>query len=154
MLHNNAILKSLIARLWNNFWSGGISNPLTAIEQITYLLFMKQMDDLEAKRERDAEFTGETYDSKFVGQYKVPGSNEYVDKQELRWRTFKRMPAEEMLLHVQTKVFPFLKEFEGGSKFTKAMANAVFIMPKPSLLVEAIKIIEEIKTEKIKNGWQ
>ncbi|MCY1498056.1 putative type I restriction enzymeP M protein [compost metagenome] len=147
MLHNNAILKSLIDRLWNNFWSGGISNPLTAIEQITYLLFMKQMDDLEAKRERDAEFTGETYDSKFVGQYKVPGSNEYVDKQDLRWRTFKRMPAEEMLLHVQTKVFPFLKEFEGGSKFTKAMANAVFIMPKPSLLVEAIKIIEEIFVE-------
>jgi len=147
MLHNNAILKSLIARLWNNFWSGGISNPLTAIEQITYLLFMKQMDDLEAKRERDAEFTGETYDSKFVGQYKVPGSSEFVDKQDLRWRTFKRMPAEEMLLHVQTKVFPFLKEFEGGSKFTKAMANAVFIMPKPSLLVEAIKIIEEIFVE-------
>lgn len=147
MLHNNPILKSLIARLWNNFWSGGISNPLTAIEQITYLLFMKQMDDLEAKRERDAEFTGETYDSKFVGQYKVPGSNEFVDKQDLRWRTFKRMPAEEMLLHVQTKVFPFLKEFEGGSKFTKAMANAVFIMPKPSLLVEAIKIIEEIFVE-------
>lgn len=147
MLHNNIILKSLIDRLWNNFWSGGISNPLTAIEQITYLLFMKQMDDLEAKRERDAEFTGETYDSKFVGQYKVPGSNEYVDKQDLRWRTFKRMPAEAMLLHVQTKVFPFLKEFEGGSKFTKAMANAVFIMPKPSLLVEAIKIIEDIFVE-------
>lgn len=147
MLHSNPILKSLIDRLWNNFWSGGISNPLTAIEQITYLLFMKQMDDLEAKRERDAEFTGEAYDSKFVGQYKVPGSNEYVDKQDLRWRTFKRMPAETMLLHVQTKVFPFLKEFEGGSKFTKAMANAVFIMPKPSLLVEAIKIIEEIFVE-------
>lgn len=147
MLHNNATLKSLIDRLWNNFWSGGISNPLTAIEQITYLLFMKQMDDLEAKRERDAEFTGEAYTSKFVGMYKVPGSDTEVDKQDLRWRNFKRMPAEAMLLHVQTKVFPFLKEFEGGSKFTKAMANAVFIMPKPSLLVEAIKIIEEIFVE-------
>ncbi len=69
MLQNNSALKSLIARLWNNFWSGGISNPLTAIEQITYLLFMKQMDDLEAKRERDAEFTGEPYESKFVRTY-------------------------------------------------------------------------------------
>lgn len=147
MLQNNSALKSLIDRLWNNFWSGGISNPLTAIEQITYLLFMKQMDDLEAKRERDAEFTGESYTSKFVGMYKVPGSNEEVDKQDLRWRNFKRMPAEAMLLHVQTKVFPFLKAFEGGSKFTHAMANAVFIMPKPSLLVEAIKIIEEIFVE-------
>jgi len=147
MLHNNATLKSLIDRLWNNFWSGGISNPLTAIEQITYLLFMKQMDDLEAKRERDAEFTGESYESKFVGMFKVPGGDAEVDKQDLRWRNFKRMPAEPMLLHVQTKVFPFLKQFEGGSKFTHAMSNAVFIMPKPSLLVEAIKIIEEIFVE-------
>lgn len=147
MLQTNPILKALIDRLWNNFWSGGISNPLTAIEQITYLIFMKQMDDLEAKRERDAEFTGEAYNSKFDGLFKVPGSNENVNKQDLRWTNFKRMPAEEMLLHVQTKVFPFLKEFEGGSKFTKAMANAVFIMPKPSLLVEAIKIIEEIFVE-------
>lgn len=147
MLHNNARLKSLIDRLWNNFWSGGISNPLTAIEQITYLLFMKQMDDLEAKRERDAEFTGESYESKFVGMFKVPGSDTEVDKQDLRWKNFKRMPAEPMLLHVQTKVFPFLKQFEGGSKFTHAMSNAVFIMPKPSLLVEAIKIIEEIFVE-------
>ena len=147
MLHNNAILKSLIDRLWNNFWSGGISNPLTAIEQITYLLFMKQMDDLEDKRERDAEFTGESYSSKFVGMFKIPGSDSEVDKQDLRWRNFKRLPAEEMLLHVQTKVFPFLKQFEGGSKFTHAMSNAVFIMPKPSLLVEAIKIIEEIFVE-------
>ncbi|MFB9107513.1 type I restriction-modification system subunit M [Flavobacterium gyeonganense] len=147
MLQTNPILKSLIDRLWNNFWSGGISNPLTAIEQITYLIFMKQMDDLEAKRERDAEFTDEAYTSKFEGQFQIPGSNTYVNKQDLRWRTFKRMPADEMLLHVQTKVFPFLKVFEGGSKFTKAMANAVFIMPKPSLLVEAIKIIEEIFIE-------
>lgn len=154
MLQNNAILKSLIDRLWNNFWSGGISNPLTAIEQITYLLFMKQMDDLEDKRERDAEFTGEAYTSKFVGMYQVPGSDAKVDKQDLRWRNFKRMPAEAMLLHVQTKVFPFLKEFEGGSKFTKAMANAVFIMPKPSLLVEAIKVIEEIFVEIEKDATQ
>lgn len=147
MLQNNATLKSLIDRLWNNFWSGGISNPLTAIEQITYLLFMKQMDDLEAKRERDAEFTGEAYASKFVGMYRVPGNDTEVDKQDLRWRTFRRMPADDMLYHVQNRVFPFLKSFDGGSKFTNAMANAVFIMPKSSLLVEAINIIELIFVE-------
>jgi type I restriction enzyme M protein len=156
MLHNNVILKSLIDRLWNNFWSGGISNPLTAIEQITYLLFMKQMDDLEAKRERDAEFTGEAYTSKFVGMYKVSGSDTEVDKQDLRWRTFRRMPADDMLYHVQNRVFPFLKSFDGGSKFTNAMANAVFIMPKSSLLVEAINIIElifiEIERDALEGG--
>jgi type I restriction enzyme M protein len=147
MLQNNSVLKSLIDRLWNNFWSGGISNPLTAIEQITYLIFMKQMDDLETKRERDAKFTGEAYASKFVGMHKVQGSDTEVDKQDLRWRTFKRMPADEMLFHVQNRVFPFLKDFQGGYKFTHAMANAVFIMPKSSLLVEAIKIIDEIFVE-------
>lgn len=65
MLQNNSTLKSLIDKLWQNFWEGGIANPLTAIEQITYLIFMKRLDDLEAKRERDAEFTGENYSSRF-----------------------------------------------------------------------------------------
>ena len=158
MLQNNSNIKSLIAKLWNNFWSGGISNPLTAIEQITYLIFMKRLDDLEAKRERDAEFTGEKYVSRFSGKYKVPGSSDEIDKNELRWSNFKRRPADEMLLHVQTKVFPFLKEFQsennstselnaGEGLFTKHMANAVFIMPKASLLVEAINLIEQLFTE-------
>lgn len=85
MLQNNSNIKSLIAKLWQNFWSGGISNPLTAIEQITYLIFVKRIDDLEAKRERDAEFTGEAYTSRFSGKYKIPGSNDEIDKSELRW---------------------------------------------------------------------
>ncbi len=72
MLQNNSTLKSLIDKLWNNFWSGGISNPLTAIERITYLIFMKRLDDLEAKRERDAEFTGENYTSRFEGKFSIP----------------------------------------------------------------------------------
>ena len=107
MLQNNAQLKSLIDKLWQNFWEGGIANPLTAIEQITYLIFMKRLDDLEAKRERDAEFTGEKYVSRFAGKFKVPGSNESIDKNELRWSVFKHKPADEMLMHVQMKVFPF-----------------------------------------------
>lgn len=147
MLQNNSTLKSLIDKLWQNFWEGGIANPLTAIEQITYLIFMKRLDDLEAKRERDADFTGEKYTSRFKGKFKVPGSNEEVDKNELRWSVFKHKPADEMLLHIQTKVFPFLKVFEGGSRFTQAMSNAVFIMPKASLLVSAINIVEDIFKE-------
>ena len=65
---------------------------------------MKRLDDLEAKRERDAEFTGEKYTSRFKGKFKVPGSNEAVNKNELRWSVFKHKPADEMLLHVQLKV--------------------------------------------------
>ncbi len=148
MLQNNAQLKSLIEKLWQNFWEGGIANPLTAIEQITYLIFMKRLDDLEAKRERDAEFTGEKYTSRFKGKFQIPGSNESIDKNELRWSVFKHKPADEMLMHVQMKVFPFLKDLNGEtSPFTKHMANAVFIMPKASLLVSAINIVEDIFKE-------
>ena len=145
MLQNNATLKALIDKLWQNFWEGGIANPLTAIEQITYLLFMKRLDDLEAKRERDAEWTGETYVSRFAGSYTLLGSDQSIDKNELRWSVFKHKPADEMLLHVQMRVFPFLKSLNGEtSAFTKHMANAVFIMPKASLLVTAINIVEDI----------
>ena len=157
MLQNNAQLKSLIDKLWQNFWEGGIANPLTAIEQITYLIFMKRLDDLEAKRERDAEWTGEKYVSRFAGKFNIPGSNESIDKNELRWSIFKHKPADEMLMHVQMKVFPFLKTIgedspspsrrAGEGLFTKHMANAVFIMPKASLLVSAINIVEEIFKE-------
>ncbi len=152
MLQNNPELKSKIDQLWNKFWSGGISNPLTAIEQITYLLFMKRLDELDLKRQGNAEWTGETYTSKFEGQWIPPEyrnqekPDQYaIEKRILRWSEFKRMQAEEMLQHVQGKVFPFLKDLNGAeSNFTHHMKNAVFIIPKPALLVEAVKTIDEI----------
>ncbi|WP_020208232.1 type I restriction-modification system subunit M [Gilvimarinus chinensis] len=152
MLQNNPELKSKIDQLWNKFWSGGISNPLTAIEQITYLLFMKRLDELDLKRQADAEWTEEAYTSKFEGQWIPPEyrnqekPEQYaIAKSTLRWSEFKRMQAEEMLQHVQGKVFPFLKDLNGGeSNFTHHMKNAVFIIPKPALLVEAVKTIDEI----------
>ena len=166
MLQNNPELRGKIEQLWNKFWSGGISNPLTAIEQITYLLFMKRLDELDLKRQSDAEFTGEPYQSKFVGPWippeyrarreekdsdadwarKLEDEKRYeIDRRRLRWSEFKRMQAEDMLQHVQSKVFPFLKDLNGTeSKFTHHMKNAVFIIPKPMLLVEAVKTIDEI----------
>ncbi|MEE4086257.1 DNA methyltransferase [Pseudomonas viridiflava] len=167
MLQNNPELKSKIDQLWNKFWSGGISNPLTAIEQITYLLFMKRLDELDLKRQSNAEWTDEEYTSKFDGVWVPPehrtklsgresavelveilgrDRRQYgVDKSTLRWSEFKRMPTDEMLQHVQGKVFPFLKDLNGAeSNFTHHMKNAVFIIPKPALLVEAVKTIDEI----------
>lgn len=166
MLQNNPELKSKIDQLWNKFWAGGISNPLTAIEQITYLLFMKRLDELDSKKQADAEFTGEKYTSKFEGtwippEYRAkPSDNDTakekkrrltdekqyaVEKRTLRWSEFKHMQAEDMLHHVQGKVFPFLRDMNGAeSNFTHHMKNAVFVIPKPSLLVEAVKTIDEI----------
>ncbi|APR65716.1 type I restriction-modification system subunit M [Thalassolituus oleivorans] len=167
MLQNNPELKSKIDQLWNKFWSGGISNPLTAIEQITYLLFMKRLDELDLKRQADAkDGWSDPYQSKFEGYWippeyrarreekdsdadwakKLEEEKKYqVEKRTLRWSEFKRMQAEDMLQHVQGKVFPFLKDLNGAeSNFTHHMKNAVFIIPKPSLLVEAVKTIDEI----------
>ena len=126
MLQNNPALKSKIDQLWNKFWAGGISNPLTAIEQITYLLFMKRLDDLDQKQQADAEFTGEDYISRFSGVWvppeyrtKVPDSvssmekidiraedeKKYgVQKHTLRWSEFRHMQAEDMLTHVRQRV--------------------------------------------------
>lgn len=133
----NSKLKSLIGRLWDKFWSGGISNPLTAIEQISYLLFMKRLDEMDIKKVNDAEFTGEKYKSIFAN-----------GKKNLRWSHFKQMEGGEMLTHVQAHVFPFLKTLgKDTGPFAKHMANAVFIISKPSLLVEAVSIIDEIFEE-------
>ncbi|MBO1926204.1 N-6 DNA methylase [Thiomicrorhabdus sp. 6S2-11] len=166
MLQNNPELKTKIDQLWNKFWSGGISNPLTAIEQITYLLFMKRLDEQDLKRQADAEWMDESYTSKFEGQWIPPEyrarreesdtdadwekkleeeKKHQIEKSTLRWSEFKRMQAEEMLKHVQRKVFPFLKDLNGAeSNFTHHMKNAVFIILKPALLVEAVKTIDEI----------
>lgn len=152
MLQNNPELKSKIDQLWNKFWSGGISNPLTAIEQITYLLFMKRVDELDQKKQANADWMKEKYTSKFNGtwippEYRdKPEAEKYaIEKHNLRWSEFKHMQAEEMLQHVQNKVFPYFKDLNGAeSNFTHHMKNAVFIIPKPALLVEAVKTIDEI----------
>jgi type I restriction enzyme M protein len=133
----NSILRSAIDRLWDKFWSGGISNPLTAIEQISYLLFMKRLDEYDLKNIQDAKFTGEKYQSIFTDS-----------KKELRWSHFKQMEPGAMLDHVQKNVFTFLKTLGAeDSPFAKHMGNAVFIISKPSLLAEAVTIIDEIFDE-------
>lgn len=146
-------LKNKVAALWDKFWSGGISNPLNAIEQITYLLFMKQLDETDKRKVSNADFLNEKFTSIFSGEYFPPGVDEKdpknaVQKETLRWSYFTRMPSEEMLLHVQSRVFPFIKQLEdGNSFFTKHMANAAFLIPSGRMLTEATKTIDEIYNE-------
>lgn len=146
-------LKNKVANLWDKFWSGGISNPLNAIEQITYLLFMKQLDETDKRKVSNADFLNEKYTSIFSGKYFPPGADDKdeknsVDKETLRWSYFTRMPSEEMLLHVQSKVFPFIKQLEEvNSFFTKHMTNASFLIPSGRMLTEATKTIDEIYSE-------
>jgi type I restriction enzyme M protein len=140
-------LRSKVDALWNKFWSGGIANPLTAIEQISYLLFMRRLDALDEERRGNAEFLGEEFKSAFRGEYESRAGVKRP-KDELRWSKFRHLPPEEMLEHVRDNVFPFIKQLQdGGEIFAKYMQDAVFIIPKASLLVEAVGIIDDIYLE-------
>ena len=140
-------LRSKVDQLWDRFWSGGIANPLTEIEQISYLLFMRRLDALDEKRRGDAEFLKQEYRSLFQGTYTTRGGKKRPCE-ELRWSKFRHLPAEEMLEHVRDYVFPFIKSLEdGGQVFTHYMQDAVFIIPKASLLVEAVGIVDDLYAE-------
>ena len=151
MLKSN--IKSKVDKLWDKFWSGGISNPLNAIEQITYLLFIKQLDENDTAEKRNAEFTGDNYKSVFEGIYFPPGVDKTIatngiKKEDLRWNKVNRGPTDVIFQKMQSQVFPFIKELgDEGSSFAKHMQNAVFLIPKPSLLKEAMDTIDELYTE-------
>jgi type I restriction enzyme M protein len=127
-------LKSKINLLWNKFWSGGISNPLQAIEQMSYLIFMKRLEDEEVEREKNAKLLNE----KFVSIF-----NKCKD---CRWSIWTEYPAEQMLEHVRDKVFPFLRELNGEDQsiYARYMKHSNFSIPTASLLAEAIKIINDM----------
>lgn len=127
-------LKSKINKLWNAFWAGGISNPLSAIEQISYIIFMKRLDDLDTHRVNAAQARGQPYNSIFEGH------------ENCRWSTWKQMSADAMFRHVTEIVFPFIKDLHNGEDvaYTNTMKDAMFIIPKPSLLQEAVALLDEI----------
>lgn len=140
-------LQSKVDALWNRFWAGGIANPLSAIEQISYLLFMRRLDALDEKRRGDAAFLKQDFKSLFAGKYE-DRKGDKRSRDEVRWSKFRHLPPEEMLDHVRDNVFPFIKTLKnGGELFSQYMQDAVFIIPKASLLVEAVGIIDDIYTE-------
>jgi type I restriction enzyme M protein len=127
-------LKTKINKLWNAFWAGGLANPLSAIEQISYLIFMKRLDDLDAHHASAAQSRGQPYKSVFEG------------KDDCRWSNWKHMNAESMYKHVTEVAFPFIKNLHNGEDvlYSKYMKDATFMIPKPSLLQEAVTLIDEI----------
>ncbi|MBI5024713.1 MAG: SAM-dependent DNA methyltransferase [Candidatus Omnitrophica bacterium] len=129
----NPELKSQIRRLWNKFWEGGIANPLTAIEQMSYLIFMKRLEDMDFQHKKAADRRNEKYVSIYKGQ------------ENCRWSYWINMPAEEMIAHVRDKVFPFIKTLKDDDHhFSQSMKDAVFMIPRPSLLQESVRIIDEL----------
>jgi len=129
-------LKSKIDKLWDGFWSGGISNPLTVIEQISYLLFIKRLDDIDVLEERKANRIGKPHKS-------------FFEKENLKWSVFRHFTdPEKMFSNMANEVFPFIKTLgQEGSTFAEYMKDAIFMIPKPTLLVESVRIIDGINME-------
>jgi len=127
-------LKSKINSLRDKFWAGGISNPLTAIEQISYLIFMKRLEDMDIVNQKRAEARKEKYKSIFHGH------------EDCKWSHWKYFNAEDMLNHVRNVVFPFIKNLKNGTDvlYAENMKDSAFLIPKPSLLQEAVSIIDEL----------
>ncbi len=117
-------LRSQIDKVWEAFWTGGLSNPLTVIEQMTYLLFIRRLDELQTQKEQKANLLGKEIEEPIYQK----------EQEELRWSRFKNMDPEVMhkLFTQQDGVFDFLRKT--GSKstaFTKFMKGATFMIPRP-----------------------
>jgi type I restriction enzyme M protein len=129
-------LRSKIDRIWETFWTGGITNPLDVIEQFTYLLFIKQLDDVETRKEDEANFLGVAYEGLFPKEC-----------QDYRWKKFKNLgSAEEIYKIVTNGVFPFIKNLhqDGDSAYSRYMGDAIFKIPTPAMLSKIIDGISNL----------
>jgi type I restriction enzyme M protein len=127
------ILKSKIDQLWERLWSGGLSNPLDAIEQLSYLLFMKRLDEAEQEQRRLAAMRGVEHRPIF-------------EDSKMYWSSWTKLKADEALEYVRGIVFPKLREMRGPTgELHFFMENAEFKISKPSLLIEACRAIDELE---------
>ncbi|MBC2605628.1 type I restriction-modification system subunit M [Pelagicoccus albus] len=151
-------IRSKVDRIWDAMWAGGIANPLTVIEQLTYLLFIKRLDELHTLREAKANRLGTPIEEPIFPEGKNPAvEHRPVDCQELRWSRFKNLAPEPMFNLVRDQVFPFMKalgqngrdelsEGEGSeSSFSSHMKDALFMFPKASLLANVVDMLDAIE---------
>lgn len=130
-------LRNKIDKIWETFWTGGITNPLDVIEQFTYLLFIKQLDDVETTKENEANFLGVEYETMFPKEC-----------QKYRWSKFKNLgSADEMYELVSNGVFPFIKNLhqDGDSAYARYMGDAIFKIPTAAMLSKIVDGIDKLE---------
>lgn len=135
-------IRSQIDSIWNDFWSGGVSNPLSVIEQITYLLFIKRLDELQTVEERKAATLRKPMERRIFPTGSDERGRPYED---LRWSRFKAFEPREMFTVVDEHVFPFLRTLGGdGSSLGEHMKDARLAIPTPALLAKAVEKIDVV----------
>jgi type I restriction enzyme M protein len=138
-------IRSQIDAIWNAFWTGGISNPLEVIEQITYLLFLRRLDDLQTLEELKAQRLKKPIERRIFPEGKDPKKMPY---EQLRWSKFKNLEAREMYTTVSDHVFPFLRTLGGDeSTYAHHMKDARFTIPTPALLAKVVDLIDHVPME-------
>ena len=138
-------LKSQVDNVWNSFWSGGIANPLEVIEQITYLLFLKRLDELQTLEENKSARLKKPIERQIFPIGKDSKGRAYED---MRWSRLKNTSPQDMFKVVDEHVFPFLRELGGdGSTYAKQMQGARFTIPTPALLAKVIDLLDDIPME-------
>ena len=138
-------LRNQVDRIWDAFWSGGISNPLEVIEQITYLLFLRRLDDLHTLEENKSARLKKPMERRVFPGGKDSRKRPYED---LRWSRFKHFAPAEMYTVVGEHVFPFLRTLGGnGSTYAHHMKDARFTIPTPALLAKVVDLLDAVPME-------
>ena len=129
--------RSQIDKIWNAFWTGGVSNPLTVIEQITYLLFIKRLDEIQTAKESKANLLGKAIESPIYTE---------ADS-ELRWSRFKDREPEDLFSHFRKEagVFDFIKTMGTGNDFGRFMKGATFMIPTARVLAQVVDLLDDVK---------
>lgn len=125
-------LKNRIDGIWEMFWTGGISNPMDVVEQMTYLMFIHDLDEVDTKKAKSSMMLELPYTSMFAGH------------EQCKWSVFRDQPAEKMYERMQLEVFPFVKNLHGSkeSSYSKYMADAIFKIPTPQLLSKIVDAMD------------
>ena len=137
-------LKNKIDSLWEIFWTGGLTNPLDVIEQMTYLMFIHDLDDSDNLRAKEAAMLGLPYESIFAKEVQI--GDRTIDGSQLKWSVFHDFPAAKMYSTVQEWVFPFIKNLHGDkeSAYSKYMGDAIFKIPTPLMLDKIVTAMDGI----------
>ena len=137
-------LKNKIDSLWDIFAAGGIVNPLTVIEQITYLMFIHDLDESDNLRAKEAAMLGLPYKSIFADEVEV--NDRKVEGKQLKWSVFRDFPAGRMYSTMQELVFPFIKNLHGdkNSAYSRYMDDAIFMIPTPLVLSKVVDSLDGV----------
>lgn len=134
-------LKNKIDMIWEMFWTGGITNPLDVVEQMTYLMFIHDLDETDAKKAKSSMMLELPYTSMFEGH------------DQYKWSVFRDLPAEKMYELMQNEIFPFIKKLHGNkeSTYSRYMSDAIFKIPTPQLLSKIVDALDTLYIDMAKD---